>query len=264
METIIKLNSQVAGKDKIARLLQYSCRAAWDSLNSKNDIQFEFIHQLKTLENLLSNFRKCKVIIFLSEFITERLIFFLFLVLRFGKSAEVFYGTLKSIHYSNAWIAFSLTVTKISQAIFLFTDHIVWLARSGLLKNIDTPKWTNRSNRYWLLSIIMSIIRDVYEINRIISSSTSYKDLTTCLTSSLLSIRSTKDVTKCAASLTDFFVTYKHISIDSIKNVCDLFIPLNGLGYVKFSPRVIGILGVISSLMGLIVILNPNCKLLPQ
>lgn len=184
--------------------------------------------------------------------------------MRFGKSAEVFYGTLKSIHYSNAWIAFTLTVTKISQAIFLFTDHIVWLARSGLLKNIDTPKWTHRSNRYWLLSLIMSIVRDVYEINRVISSSTSYKDLTTCLTSSLLSIRSTKDITKCAASLTDFFVTYKHITIDSIKNVCDLFIPLHGLGYVKLSPRIIGILGMISSLMGLIVILNPNCKLLPQ
>lgn len=75
METIIKLNSQVAGKDKIARLLQYACRTAWDSLNSKNDSQIEFIHQLKTLENLLSNFRKCKLIIFLSNFITERLFF---------------------------------------------------------------------------------------------------------------------------------------------------------------------------------------------
>lgn len=60
METIIKLNSQVAGKDKIARLLQYSCRALWDSLSTKNEAQFYFIHQLKTLENLLSNFRKCK------------------------------------------------------------------------------------------------------------------------------------------------------------------------------------------------------------
>lgn len=79
METIIKLNSQVAGKDKIARLLQYSCRAAWDSLDGKNDNQFEFIHQLKTLENLLSSFRKCKMIMFLSEFIAERLNIFYFI-----------------------------------------------------------------------------------------------------------------------------------------------------------------------------------------
>jgi peroxin-11B len=185
-------------------------------------------------------------------------------VLRFGKSLEVFYGSLKSIHYSDAYIAFTLTVTKISQAIFLFTDHIVWLARSGLFKNIDTPRWVERSNRFWLVSLVMGIVRDVYEINRVISSFTSYKDLSSCITSSFLSIRSARDVSKCFASLTDFIITYRHITIDAIKNVCDLFIPLNALGYVKMSPRIIGLLGVISSLMGLIVILNPNCKLLPQ
>lgn len=60
MDLIIKLNSEVAGKDKIARLLQYSCRAVWDSLNAKNDAHLLFIHQLKTLEFTLSSFRKCK------------------------------------------------------------------------------------------------------------------------------------------------------------------------------------------------------------
>lgn len=66
MEYFISLNNNVGGKDKIARLLQYSCRAAWDSLNSKNDAQFMLIQQLKTLENLLSSFRKCMKKKFLS------------------------------------------------------------------------------------------------------------------------------------------------------------------------------------------------------
>ncbi|KAG5674600.1 hypothetical protein PVAND_004554 [Polypedilum vanderplanki] len=243
MDIVIKLNSQVAGKDKVARLIQYSCRALWDSLNQKDESQIALIHQLKNLEFILSSFRK---------------------LLRFGKSFEVFYSSLKSIHYSDAWIAFTSTVTKICQAIFLLTDHIIWLSRSGLFKNIDTPKWSQRSNRYWVVSLIMSIIRDVYEINRVISSFTSYKDLTQCIASSMFSIRSTKDITRCASSLAEFLVTYKHITIDTIKNVCDLFIPLNGLGYTKLSPKVIGLLGVISSLMGLIVVLDPSCKLLPQ
>lgn len=62
MELLIKLNSQAAGKDKIARLLQYSCRAAWDSLPKSQNYYsyFELINDLKTIENLLSNFRKCK------------------------------------------------------------------------------------------------------------------------------------------------------------------------------------------------------------
>lgn len=61
MDIIIKLNSEVAGKDKVARLIQYSCRALWDSLNAKNDGHLVFIHQLKSLEYILSSFRKCKV-----------------------------------------------------------------------------------------------------------------------------------------------------------------------------------------------------------
>lgn len=58
MDTIIKLNSQVAGKDKVARLLQYSCRTLWDSLNQKNEAQVALISQLKNLEYILSSFRK--------------------------------------------------------------------------------------------------------------------------------------------------------------------------------------------------------------
>ena len=192
------------------------------------------------------------------------ILFYLFSVLRFGKSFEVFYGTLKSIHYSDAWLAFTITVTKICQATFLLTDHIIWLSRSGLMKNIDTQKWSFRSNRFWLVSLIMSLVRDIYEINRVIASFTSYKSLSSCITSSFISIRCAKDVTACASSVAEFLVTYKHLTIDTIKNICDLFIPLNGLGYIKMQPRMIGLLGVISSLMGLIVILDPSCKLIPQ
>lgn len=185
-------------------------------------------------------------------------------MLRFGKSLEVFLGSLTTLHYSDAWIAFTLTVNKICQSIFLLTDHIIWLARSGLVKDIDTVKWTQRSNRYWLISLVMALVRDVYEINRVVASFSSYKSLSSCIASSVVSIRRPKDVTICVTSLFEFLITYKHLTIDTIKNGCDLFIPLNGLGYTKLSPRVIGLLGMISSIAGLMVILNPHCKLTPQ
>lgn len=60
MDIVIKLNAEVAGKDKLARLLQYSSKALYDSLNSKDDAQLVFIHKLKSLEYLLSSFRKRK------------------------------------------------------------------------------------------------------------------------------------------------------------------------------------------------------------
>jgi peroxin-11B len=185
-------------------------------------------------------------------------------VLRFGKSAEVFHGALKSIHHSDAWIAFTLTINKISSSIFLLTDHILWLSRSGLLKNVDTTKWQQRSNKFWVLSLIMGIVRDVYEINRAVASFSTYKSLSSCIAVSLTSIRSSRDVSICATSLVDFLIKYRHLTIDTVKNCCDLFIPLTSMGYVKLSPRVIGLLGVCSSLAGLIVVLHPKtCKLTP-
>lgn len=187
------------------------------------------------------------------------------IVLRFGKSIESFYGCLKTVHYNDSWLAFTLTVSRISQTIFLVTDHIIWLARSGLVKNVDVAKWTHKSNKYWLISLIMGIVRDIYEINRVISSYSTYKNLSSCIASSVVSVRSAKDFTNCFTSLFEFAVTYKHLSIDTIKNFCDIFIPLNSLGFVKLSPRTIGLLGMISSIAGLIVVLNPStCKLTPQ
>lgn len=184
-------------------------------------------------------------------------------MLRFGKSFEVFYGALKSIHHQDAWLAFTVTVTKICQSIFLLTDHIVWLSRSGLFKNIDTSKWTQRSNKYWLLSLVMSIVRDVYEINRVVASFSSYKNLSTCIASSLISVRGTRDVENCFKSVVGFLAAYKHITVDTIKNCCDLFIPMSSMGYVKLSPRVIGILGICSSIAGLLMIIDPSYKLSP-
>lgn len=71
MDLVIKINSEVAGKDKVARLLQYSSKAVYNSLNAKEDAQLVLIHKLKSLEYLLSSFRKRKYFksyaIFLSD-----------------------------------------------------------------------------------------------------------------------------------------------------------------------------------------------------
>lgn len=56
---------------------------------------------------------------------------------------------------------------------------------------------------------------------------------------------------------------HQAVIVDTIKNVCDVFIPLSSLGYSKLSPKYQGILGVISSIAGLFEILYPTAKLLP-
>lgn len=56
---------------------------------------------------------------------------------------------------------------------------------------------------------------------------------------------------------------HQAVIVDTIKNVCDVFIPLTALGYTKLSPKYQGVLGVVSSVAGLFEILHPTAKLFP-
>ena len=56
---------------------------------------------------------------------------------------------------------------------------------------------------------------------------------------------------------------HKHITFDTLKNVCDFFIPLSNLGSFKISPGLIGILGIVSSLAGIVPMMDPSAKMTP-
>lgn len=59
MDKWVQLNNQAAGRDKIARLIQYASRAMWDSLEA-NNCHPALVDNFKTVEYILSTFRKCK------------------------------------------------------------------------------------------------------------------------------------------------------------------------------------------------------------
>lgn len=59
MDKWVQLNNQAAGRDKIARLIQYASRAMWDSLES-NNCHPALVDNFKTVEYILSTFRKRK------------------------------------------------------------------------------------------------------------------------------------------------------------------------------------------------------------
>lgn len=240
MDKLVILNSQAAGRDKIARLIQYLSRAVWDTLEKSNC--YEASDQFKTLEYILSSFRK---------------------LLRFGKCLDVFYASFKSIHYPDIAIRITLTLSKLSNALFLLSDHIIWLSRSGLFKNINPKKWAQISNKYWLLAIVMNLSRDVYEILRLIDLRKTAGKSGITRNYCPLSIRSTRDLSQFALHSYTLLYGHKNVVVDTVKNVCDVFIPLTALGYLKLSPRTIGILGVLSSTAGLIALVQPSAQLLP-
>lgn len=63
----------------------------------------------------------------------------------------------------------------------------------------------------------------------------------------------------------DAINAHQAVVLDTLKNACDFFIPFTALGYTKLTPRTIGLLGVVSSVAGLIAILQPTtAKLVPS
>ncbi|XP_051157186.1 peroxisomal membrane protein 11B [Leptopilina boulardi] len=232
MDAFIQLNNQTAGRDKIIRTLQYGSRAYWFYTQNKHSTAYS-VDVLKSLEYTFSSFRK---------------------LLRLGRCFESLYSTFSTINYPDVVIRITMSVSRISSALFLLADHIIWIGRVGIMQ-VDISKWTSMSNRYWLMMLIMNLTRDFYEILQIL------KD---CKTNLLWNRASKRSVLKYYGQVCSHFKYRTDIISDTIKNGCDIFIPLTALGYTKLSPGAVGILGVISSLIGIYTLVYPAAKLVPS
>ncbi|XP_034935414.1 peroxisomal membrane protein 11B [Chelonus insularis] len=232
MDILIRLNNETVGRDKIIRLFQYGSRAGWyytqDSVvhTTSNDI-------LKSLEYTFSSFRK---------------------LLRLGRCLDSLYSALHTMKYPDLTIRLTLTLSKITHALFLLADHIIWTGRVGLFK-VNLEKWNTIANKYWLLTIIMNLTRDIYEIVQIIKN----KNLSSLLKTRLQSKNFHQNKYRAFTDMT----SHKDVFLDTLKNTCDFFIPLTTLGYTKLSPGMVGVLGFISSAIGIYCLIDPLAKLTP-
>ncbi|KAF5280290.1 hypothetical protein FQR65_LT03099 [Abscondita terminalis] len=231
MDTFINLNNQTAGRDRIARLLQYLSRFLWHRLEQYNK---NGVHNLKRLEFQLSSFRK---------------------LLRFGRCVDSLYAALKVVKHPDLTIRITLTLSKLYNFLFLLADHILWIGRADLYQ-VNTDKWGKFCNRYWLYSIAMNLIRDFYEVLQVLKFNR-HKILPKD------GCHNIRDYFRCSTKVLACVQIHQNVVIDTIKNSCDLFIPLTALGHVKLSPGAIGLLGVISSVAGLFTLLQPLAKLTP-
>lgn len=62
----------------------------------------------------------------------------------------------------------------------------------------------------------------------------------------------------------EILISNKPLTIDLVKNVSDLFIPLNGLNHISLPPQLIGLLGTVSSTCALLQVMYPSLRLNPN
>ncbi|CAB3363570.1 Hypothetical predicted protein [Cloeon dipterum] len=204
MEVLIRINNQTAGRDKLARLLQYMSRALWAILEGRPRV----VHKLQGLEYALSTFRK---------------------LLRWGRCIEALHSALQAFSHPDVVQRTLLAIGRISNACFMFADHLLWLGRAGLAK-VDAKKWTSISNRYWLYSLTVNLVRDFIAL---------------------------KEAKERKGSI----VSEGAWIVDTVKNSCDLLIPLTAMNHLKLGPASIGLLGVASSIAGLLPMVHTPFKI---
>ena len=180
-----------------------------------------------------------------------------FVVYRFGRCSDTLYTALKSIHLNDPTLRHTITLSRISMAMYLLTDHIVWLGRVGLA-DVNTAKWSKLSYKLWLYYLVMNLSRDIYEISRIINNF-----LNTTKEVPFGKVYKSQSLISKLQRFCGFVKMHKDVAFDTVKNGCDVCLPLAQLGYLSISPRTIGILGTLSSIAGMLPLLDPSFKLSP-
>ncbi|XP_026763009.1 peroxisomal membrane protein 11B [Galleria mellonella] len=236
MDILVKVNNESNGRDKLARLVQYTSRLVWHQLERRNANKYS-IDRIKNLESNLGSFRK---------------------ILRLGRCIDACYAALNVMHTEDPFLRFTLTSSKLAHALYLYADHIVWLSRSGFLKT-DSDNWNTTANKFWLLSIVANLARDFYEILHILESNKSVLLKPSEISGTIKHF----SLTDSAKHVCTIMNCHKDVFIDTLKNSCDLFIPLTALGFTKLSPSTIGALGAVSSAAALLTIVKPITKLVP-
>lgn len=241
---IIKFGAQTNGRDKLFRLIQYGSKlVTWYLQTDRGKV--EFLEKLKKLETSMSMTRK---------------------LLRFGKSLDFIQGALKTIHLSDPVLRLTITMSKLCQAVFLLFDHIVFAHNLGLVK-ADKEKWSRYSSQFWLYSLILNLLRNLYDILSIITNEARAQENlqkrsqfmnggTDHSSVSRKRMGNVQMLKKCCFE-------NQPVVLDFLKNLSDLVLPLHSLGKLNVSGGVLGFLGVISSAVGVATVWSPILKLVP-
>ncbi|XP_027264018.1 peroxisomal membrane protein 11A isoform X2 [Cricetulus griseus] len=122
--------------------------------------------------------------------------------------------------------------------------------------------WATRHYYYFLL---MSLVRDLYEIllqMERVASDRAKRERSSQGSPGYSVVHEDTDWLQSFLRLL-FHSLRQHppLLLDTVKNFCDILIPLNQLGIYKSNLGVVGLGGLVSSVAGLITVMYPQLKL---
>uniref|UniRef100_F6YQC4 Peroxisomal biogenesis factor 11 beta n=1 Tax=Xenopus tropicalis TaxID=8364 RepID=F6YQC4_XENTR len=228
------------------RAAQYACTLIGYTLQ-RNGASAELLSGLKQLEGHLSLGRK---------------------LFRLGNSVEALEAAKRAIHLSDLVLRFCITVSHLNRAMYFACDNILWAGKCGLSPKVDQNKWSERSFRYYLFSLLMNLSRDLYELKLLMEAETRGKNPSAKLSEENGGVSRGPSSPRHPVApqirlLIRIFRNNPPLLLDLLKNTCDLFIPLDKLGLYKTNPGFVGFCGLTSSILSILTLVHPWLKLKP-
>ncbi|XP_026086678.1 peroxisomal membrane protein 11A-like [Carassius auratus] len=246
METFISFTNQSQGRDRLFRATQYAC-ALLKYLLRNEAKRKDLVKKLQFLESNMSSGRK---------------------LFRLGNTVNSIHAVKSTLNISDPVLRFCLSFANLNRALYFICDNILWARSIGLIRDIDKERWSLNSTRFYFLSLVMNLTRDVYVIIQLMVQKSRDRHYQRKIDQHL---NESPDVACVIVPQLDAFLfllldslrNEPSVALDTLKNVCDLFIPLDKLGIYQTNAGVVGFCGLISSLLGILSVLRPSLKIKP-
>ncbi|KAL7402690.1 hypothetical protein ABVT39_018454 [Epinephelus coioides] len=246
MDAVVNFTSQSQGRDRIFRATQYACALSRYLLRNHTERK-DLVAKLKSLETNMSAGRK---------------------LFRLGNTINSIEAAKRTMRLSDRVLCLCLTAANVSRALYFICDNVLWARSVGLIRDIDKERWSVNSSRFYFLSLVMSLTRDVYVVLRLMAERARDKHFRQKME---LHLNESPEVAEAVIPQLDALLfllweslkSHPAVALDTLKNICDLFIPLDRLGIYQSNAGVVGFCGLISSVIGIVTLTQPVLKLKP-
>ncbi|XP_054387838.1 peroxisomal membrane protein 11A isoform X1 [Pongo abelii] len=185
---------------------------------------------------------------------------------RLGNVVHAIQATEQSIHATDLVPRLCLTLANLNRVIYFICDTILWVRSVGLTSGINKEKWRTRAAHHYYYSLLLSLVRDLYEISlqmKRVTRDRAKKEKSASQDPLGCSVADEETEWLQSFLLLLFRSLKQHppLLLDTVKNLCDILNPLDQLGIYKSNPGIIGLGGLVSSIAGMITVAYPQMKL---
>lgn len=187
---------------------------------------------------------------------------------RLGNTINSIEAAKRTMQLSDRVLCLCLTVANVNRALYFICDNVLWARNVGLIRNINKERWSLNSSRCYFFSLVMNLTRDAYVILQLMLQKARDNRFRQKMDQHL---RENPEVADVVVPQLDAFLfllleslrSHPAVALDTLKNVCDLFIPLDKLGIYQTNTGVVGFCGLISSLVGIVTLAQPKLRIKP-